>query len=74
MNLDSGNGIMAKKVGRPKTSDRADLSVKIDKRIVGKAKLIATHRGVSLAEFLSSLLSLPVDQAYAEMLKDLKVD
>lgn len=61
---------MARAKGKP--SERDDIAVKIDKRIVGKARLIATHQGVSVAELLSSLLSQPVDKAYAQMLKDLE--
>lgn len=54
-----------------KRSERDDVAVKIDRKIVGKARLIATHRGISVAELLSDLLETPVDKSYALMLKEL---
>ena len=50
---------------------RDDVAVKVDRKTVGKARLVATHRGVSVAELLSELLVGPVDQVYAEMVRDL---
>ena len=61
-----------KQRGRPKTSERNDVSVKVDRTIVGKAKLIATHRGISVAELFTDMLKLPVDKAYAQMLRELE--
>jgi hypothetical protein len=63
---------MAKPKGRPKTSERDDVTVKLDRALVGKAKLIATHRGVPVAELLSDLAKGPVDKAYAVMLRELE--
>lgn len=48
-----------------------DVSVFLDRRIVGKAKLIAKHEGVSVAALLSELTKAPVDKAYLQMLRDL---
>lgn len=61
-------------MARPKgkRSERDDVAVKVDRTIVGKARLIATHRGTSVAELLSELLSGPVDKAYAQMLRELE--
>jgi hypothetical protein len=59
--------------GRPKRSERDDVTVKVDRTLVGKAKLIATHRGISVAELLTEMLLAPVDRAYAQMLRDLEV-
>jgi hypothetical protein len=61
-----------KKRGRPKTSERNDVSVKVDRTLVGKAKLIATHRGISVAELFSEMLKAPIDKAYAQMLRELE--
>jgi hypothetical protein len=63
---------MPKPRGRPKMSSRQDVTVKIDRTLVGKAKLIATHRGVPVAELLSDLLQAPIDRAYAQMLRELE--
>lgn len=61
---------MGKKMGRP-TTDRDDVSAKIDRAIMSKAKLIAADRGVTAAQLLSELLAGPIDRAYAEMLRRL---
>jgi hypothetical protein len=63
---------MAKAKGKGKRSEREDVAVKIDRALVGKARLIATHRGVSVAELLSEMLRAPVDKAYAVMLRELE--
>jgi hypothetical protein len=63
--------LMAKQRGRPK-SDRDDVSAKIDRSLVSKAKLLAAHRGVSAAEVISELLQAPLDRAYAQMLRELE--
>lgn len=63
---------VARPRGKPKTSTRQDVTVKVDRVLVGKAKLIATHRGVPVAELLSDLLAVPIDRAYAQMLRDLE--
>jgi hypothetical protein len=63
--------IMARPRGRPKRSERDDMTMKVDRTLVGKAQLIATHRGVSAAELLSDLLEAPLDRASAQMLRDL---
>ncbi len=60
---------MARLKGRK--SERDDVAVKIDRAVVGKAKMIATHRGISVAELLSDLASPGVDKAYAQMLREL---
>jgi hypothetical protein len=63
---------MAKAKGRPKRSERDDVTVKVDRTLVGKAKLIATHQGIPVAELLTELLRAPIDKAYAQMLRDLE--
>ena len=57
--------------GRPRT-DRDDITVKINRAIVGKARAVATHKGVTLAELLSDVLQVPIDRAYAAMLRELE--
>jgi hypothetical protein len=44
----------------------------VDRTLVGKAKLIATHRGISVAELFSDMLRVPIDKAYALMLRELE--
>jgi hypothetical protein len=45
-----------KKAGRPATSTRDDVVVKIDRGIVAKARYVADTRGIPLAEYLSEAL------------------
>jgi hypothetical protein len=44
----------------------------MDRAIVGKAKMIATHRGISVAELLSDAAKPIIDKAYAQMLRELE--
>lgn len=61
------------KRGRPKTTDRIDVPVKVGKPVVLKAKAIADHRGIAVAELLTGILQKPIDQAYMEMLRELEL-
>lgn len=60
-----------KRMGRPKTSQRADISVKIDESIVEMARMVALHKKVSIAVLLSDMLEAPMKRAHEEMLNDL---
>jgi hypothetical protein len=66
--------VMPKPKGRPKTSERDDVTVKIDRALVGMAKLIATRQGTTVAELLSEMLKAPLDRAYGQMLRELEAD
>lgn len=55
------------RTGRPK-GDRNDVSTRIDRRIVGMARVVATHRGVTIAELLSETLEEPIERAYLELM------
>jgi hypothetical protein len=46
-------------------------SVKIDRKIIEKAKLVAAYQGVSVAELLTDLATEPLDEAFAELVKRL---
>lgn len=59
------------KRGRPKESERNDVSVKIDRTLVGKARLVATHKGISMAQLLSDIIKGPLDRFYAQMVREL---
>lgn len=72
MGGDVQGAIMTRAKGRPKRSDRDDITVKVDRTTIGKAKLVATHRGIPVAELLTELLRKPIDQAYVAMLRDLE--
>ncbi len=63
--------MMAKLKGRPKSA-RDDVAVKIDRALANKAKRIADHRGMSVAELLSNYLQAPVDRGYLAMIRELE--
>jgi hypothetical protein len=65
------NTMAKKKAGRPKTSDRDDVAVKVARATVNKARRVAEHKGITLAELLTELLQGPVDRAYLQMLREL---
>ena len=62
---------MAKMKGRPK-GDRDDIPVKLDRKLAGMAKAIATARGGTVGEYLSELTSAPIHRDYAKMLRELE--
>lgn len=59
--------------GRPKRSTRDDVAVKIDRAVKSKAKAIADHRGVSVADVLSRAAEPEIDRQYLEMIEELRV-
>jgi hypothetical protein len=62
------------KMGRPKgkRTERDDVAVKVDRKIVGKAKMISAHEGIPVAQILSEILRDPIDKRYAKMLRELE--
>lgn len=64
--------MMAKKMGRPKTSERHDVSIKFDKTLAGKARLITQARGLSIAEYLSEMTRPLIDKDYAKLMRELE--
>jgi predicted HicB family RNase H-like nuclease len=62
----------ARKRGRPKTSDRHDVTVRIDHRIAARAHYVAKSRGVSIAALLSDMLEQPINRAFADAGKRLE--
>ena len=64
---------MAKERGRPR-GDRDDVIVKIDRKIVVMARMLAVFHGVRMAELLSGMLDGPVMAAYADMIRQMPPD
>jgi hypothetical protein len=54
------------------TDDEKGAPVKIDRKLVIRAKAVATSRGIALAELLTEILETPVSKAYVQMLRDLE--
>jgi hypothetical protein len=63
-----GGTMARKKMGRPK-SNRQDVSVKFDEHLARKAKLIASDRGITMAEYLSELARPLIDRDYVKLVK-----
>ena len=63
---------MAKKVGRPKTSDRNDVSIKFDRLLAARARHVAESKGISMAQYLSEISRAQIDREYGELLRDLE--
>lgn len=42
--------------GRPKKSERDDVSVKMDRAVISRARFVADGRGIALAEYLSEMI------------------
>lgn len=64
---------MAKKrMGRPPSSDRVDVSIKFDKLLSRKAEMIARARGISRAEYLSEMTRPHIDRDYARLMRELE--
>lgn len=54
--------------GRPK-SDRDDVTVKMDRQIVARARFVAELKGETLAEYLTEAVRPIVDRAFAKASK-----
>jgi len=54
----------AGKMGRPATSTRDDVAVKVDREVVGQAKIVAWDRGISLAEYITETLRSAVGRDF----------
>jgi hypothetical protein len=62
---------VAKSKGRPKT-DRDDGTAKVDRGVLGMAKMVAAIRKISVAEYLTGLLRGPVEKDFGKEMERLK--
>ena len=58
-----------KRTGRPATSDRDDVVVKIDKQVAAKARYVAAMRDIPLAEYLTEMVRGLVDRDFERSTK-----
>lgn len=63
---------MARPRGRPKTSERQDVSTKFDKSLLGMARMVATAKGMSLAEYISEAARPTIEREFAREMKRLE--
>lgn len=65
---------MAKRRGRPKSSERDDVTVRVDRRVKIRAEAVADFKGIPLAELLTEILRGPVDREFSRMVRELERD
>ena len=53
-----------RRTGRPKTSTREDLTVKVDRHVIARARFVADTRKLTLAEYLTEALRPVVDRDF----------
>lgn len=57
------------RAGRPATSERDDVTVKVDRSLVAKARYVAEIRGIPLAEYLTAAALATVEKDFTEAVK-----
>jgi hypothetical protein len=67
--LNEETGEMKKQKGRPKAG-RDDATTKFDRHLLGKAQMIARHRGIPVAEYLEEMTRAKIDRDYTKLLQD----
>lgn len=65
---------VARKVGRPKVSERNDRVARIDSTLLGMAEMVARARGITIAEYLSDTLDGPIKRDFAEQMAKLQAE
>jgi hypothetical protein len=58
-------------VGRPKTSDRDDVTIRVNRAIAHKARVIAAQRQITIAELITEILQQPIDRAFASVVREI---
>ena len=64
-------------MGRKKTPEknkRDDAVAKIDRTVLDKAKLVASRKGVSLAEYLTDHLRATVEREFGKTVREMEGD
>lgn len=68
--LERPEAAVAKKRGRPATSDRDDVPVKVDRQVAADLRRVAEYRGIHLAEFVTEILRPIAAKEFARYLKE----
>jgi hypothetical protein len=56
---------------RPGQAKRDDVAVKIDRTLADKAKLVASRRGITLAEYLTELNRAAIERDFAKVIREM---
>lgn len=67
-----GHATVAKSKGRPKSSERDDVTVRLDRMVARRIKAVADFRGITAAELLTELVRKPADAAFAAMVAEIQ--
>jgi hypothetical protein len=70
----SGNGVMAKKPGRPRKPGGEGAQVRIERDLAMMARAVANHRGMQLNDYLSGLLRPTITKDYRRTLQELEAE
>jgi hypothetical protein len=63
--------VMGRPKGRPKSSIRHDVSTKFDKALLGMARMVATAKGISVAEYISEAARPVIERDFGKEMKRL---
>lgn len=55
------------KMGRPKTSERDDVSIKVDRVVAERCQVIAKYKGMNRAEYISEAMRIIMDRDWKMM-------
>jgi uncharacterized protein (DUF4415 family) len=69
--LERGTAV-AKSKGRPKRSERDDVTVKVDRAVIDRLRMVALHKKTTLNELLTELLRVPADKLHSQMVRELE--
>lgn len=67
-----GSESVAKKAGRPKSSERSDRTVRIENQLLGWAEMVAKDRGLSTSEYVCLVLRGPVGRDFAALVSKMQ--
>lgn len=56
---------------RAEKGKRDDVAVKVDRSLVDKAKLVASRRKITMAEYLSDLIRTPVERDFSKTVREM---
>lgn len=63
---------MATKKPADNKGKRDDIAVKVDRTLADKAKLVASRRRITMAQYLSDLIRNPVERDFTKTVRELE--
>ncbi len=62
---------MSARKAQPGKAKRGDVAVKVDRPLADKARLVASRRGTTMAEYLSDLIRGPIEEDFARAIEEM---